>query len=174
MKIIPLRGEKAAGRVALVDDEDWPVAAGLPWYALEQERKGRITGPYAFTPIRLSDGRQTSLYMHKLITGWPMTDHIDHDGLNNQRYNLRPATRAQNQQNQRLQPPASSRYKGVSRARGARKWRAAIGINGKHCYLGLFASEEEAAIAYNVAAIQAYGHYACLNPVGEYASETIA
>ena len=54
--------------------------------------------------------------MHRLITGWPMVDHVDHDGLNNQRHNLRPATDETNQHNNRGRLNSSSRYKNAARA----------------------------------------------------------
>jgi hypothetical protein len=165
MMTVALSGKRAAGRVALIDDEDWPLVAPHLWWVLEFERKGRRAGPYAYSKLIRDDGSQVPLYMHKLITGYPMTDHIDHDGLNNQRSNLRPATRSQNQQNRRSRTGTSS-FKGVHWVTAARRWRAAICINGTTRHLGHFASEEEAALAYNAAALQAFGAYACLNPVG--------
>jgi hypothetical protein len=103
--------------------------------------------------------------MHKLITGWPKTDHIDHDGLNNQRSNLRPATTAQNNHNQRPQRNTSSRFKGVTWHKRIGKWQAAIKVADKNRHLGVFPDEEDAARAYNAAAVEAYGEYAYLNEV---------
>jgi hypothetical protein len=167
MKAVQLSGKRAAGRVALVDDEDWPLVADHLWWVLENKRKSgtSLHGPYAYTEFRDGDGRLVRPYMHSLITGWPMTDHIDHDGLNNQRFNLRPATSAQNLHNQRLRVGAASRFKGVTWHAKRRKWQARIGIGGRNLYLGLFASEEDAALAYNAAALEIYGAYAYLNPV---------
>jgi hypothetical protein len=102
--------------------------------------------------------------MHKLITGWPQTDHINHDGLDNRRGNLRPVTTIQNQQNRRPRAIASSKYKGVCRHRD-RKWLARICINGTQYHLGLFVTEEDAALAYNAAALEAFGEYAYLNQI---------
>lgn len=164
MKAVPLRGKRAAGRVALIDDEDWPLVEPYPWWVLEFERKGRMAGPYVYTALIGHDGRRPPLYMHKLITGWPMTDHIDHDGLNNQRSNLRPATRSQNQHNRRSRT-GTSRFKGVYWNSRERRWRAQISVNGAMRYLGSFASEEAAAGAYNSAAIKFFGAYACLNSI---------
>jgi hypothetical protein len=163
---IPLRGKKAAGRVALIDDEDWPLVAPYWWWVHEYQRKsGSLRGPYAKTEFRLGDGRLIKPYMHSLITGWPMTDHVNHDGLDNRRSNLRPATHAQNLHNQRLRDGTSSRYKGVTWHKRLGKWQAGLTIDSRYIYLGLYAGEEEAALAYNTAALEAFGDYAWLNPV---------
>jgi hypothetical protein len=167
VKTIVLSGKLAAGRATFIDDEDWPLVAGYRWRVYEVARRpGRKPGgPYAQTWIRRDDGRLTSLLMHKLITGWPMTDHINHDGLDNRRANLRPATAAQNQQNQRSHSGTSSMYKGVTWDRQHSSWRASIHVNRRNCFLGLFASEPAAAVAYNAAALDAFGEYACLNVI---------
>lgn len=160
MKTVPLGGKKAAGRVALVDDEDYDLVMQYRWHVLEYRRQdGRIDGPYAQTKTR-RDGREVGISMHKLITGWSMTDHRNGDGLDNQRSNLRPATKAQNSHNQRPQAGKSSRYKGVCWNRKAKKWVAGIRVRGKYRYLGAFASEEDAARAYTEAALAIQGEYA--------------
>lgn len=166
MMPVALSGKKGAGRVTRIDDADWPLVKDHRWRLLEKAatatRRGR--GPYAQTSVRSDDGRWVTVLMHTMLTGWPQVDHIDHDGLNNQRSNLRPATAAQNQQNRRRRIGNSSRYKGVCRFRHT-KWMARISINGTQRHLGLFATEEEAALAYNAAALEAYGEYAHLNQV---------
>lgn len=165
MMTVPLYGKKAAGRVALVDDEDYDLVKGYRWYLWERQAPGRRTeGPYARARV-FRNGGQGYISMHKLITGWTRTDHADRNGLNNQRSNLRPATTAQNTQNQRPQLGTSSRFKGVTWSRGAGKWQAQIQAPNTPRYLGLFTSEEDAARAYNAAALKAFGSYAYLNEV---------
>jgi len=164
MREITLRGKKAAGRVALIDDEDYELVSERDWYVWERlEGQRRVHGPYAYCLLR--DGRFAKVFMHQFLTGWPKTDHEDHDGLNNQRSNLREATTAQNNHNQRPRIAGSSRYKGVTWHRQVGKWQATIKLNGKCHYLGVFLSEEEAARAYNEAALNAYGSYAYLNQI---------
>ena len=157
------KGTEGTGRVALVDDEDYDLVMQYRWNVYEKIRTGtRSNGPYAQAPVYLEDGRQTSVRMHKLITGWPMTDHIDGNGLNNQRSNLRPANQSQQSMNRRSFVGASSRYKGVSQRRpGA--WTASIQVNGKQTWLGTFDDELTAALVRDAAARQLHGEYAYLN-----------
>jgi hypothetical protein len=93
-------------------------------------------------------------------------DHQDGNGLNNQKYNLRICTTAQNGANQRTQSrKKSSRFKGVNWDKDRQKWYAHIKVNQVLKNLGRFSSEIEAAKAYNKAAIIAFGKFAKLNEV---------
>jgi|ERR1022692_1609203 hypothetical protein len=169
MRTIPLHGAKAAGRVALVDDEDYDLVMRYRWHAREVTRgpTRRTSGPYASVTINQGNGKFITIPMHALITGWPQTDHKDHDGLNNQRFNLRPASRSQNGANRRpLVTKTSSRFKGVcwdQQQRGSKPWRAYITVQQHRHWLGRFHDEEEAARAYDAAARHYFGEYACLN-----------
>ena len=143
MRTVPLYGAKAAGRVALVDDGDYGLVAPYSWCIIQKTRSGRVIwGPYATAYLRCG-GLASSIRMHKLITGWAKTDHKDHDGLNNQRGNLRPAGELNqlNLRNVRARTGCTSAFKGVSQ-RGNR-WRAYIGGggNGVQRHLGMFGSD---------------------------------
>lgn len=87
-------------------------------------------------------------------------DHIDGDGLNNRRTNLRWATQSQNFANRRPME-GTSKFKGVSRFR--RKWQVKVKLNRESHWVGLFDDEVEAAKAYDAAAIRLFGEYARLN-----------
>lgn len=163
MLTVPLHGRVAAGRLALIDDEDWDLVSGYRWYVWETLRPGlRPNGPYARAHA-YRGGRRIVLRMHTLITGWVRVDHADGNGLNNQRANLRPATLSQNGANRRKQEGCSSRFKGVSWHQGRRRWVAQIRIDGKRYCLGRFVDEESAARAYDAAALAAWGEFAYLN-----------
>jgi len=106
--------------------------------------------------------------MHRLIMGvtdrrvW--TDHINHDGLDNRRANLRVCTNRQNQRNQRAQGvPKTSRYKGVWFSTREHCWTAQIAVGDNRIHLGYFTSEESAAVAYDNAARKYFGEFAQTN-----------
>jgi hypothetical protein len=158
MREIELHSRKYPGLVALVDDDDYEVVSLYRW----NPSKSRNTF-YAATNILKDDGRRSSLLMHRLITGYPQTDHKDWNGLNNQRSNLRPATGTQNNANQRKRSNNSSGFKGVTWDTEQSKWYASIWVNYKRINLGRFASKVDAAIAYDVAARKYHGEYARTN-----------
>jgi hypothetical protein len=100
--------------------------------------------------------------MHRLIMNAPIgydVDHINHNGLDNRRCNLRVCTRTQNQANSKPRKK-SSKYKGVSWSNSENKWRAFIRINGKGKTIGRFDSELDAAEAYNNEAKKCFGEFA--------------
>jgi hypothetical protein len=107
--------------------------------------------------------------MHRDVMGAPdglLVDHINQNGLDNRRSNLRIATGAQNQRNAHGRgihrgKASSSAFRGVSRSKG--KWGAHVSVNGRNIRLGTFVTEEAAARAYDKAARQYHGEFAGLN-----------
>jgi hypothetical protein len=160
MRTVPLGGKKAAGRVALVDDGDYGLVMAHRWFVLEGNRPRRRSIAYAAT--NMPHPRRGTLRMHNLILGCIGIDHHNGNGLDNQRANLRPATGAQNAANRRPREHTSC-FKGIGWERSSRKWRARIDTGGQQHYLGLFACEEDAARAYDAAAVVAFGEFARLN-----------
>lgn len=149
-----------SGHVALVDDAKYALVSPYQWHA-HKARKNAVV--YARRTWEV-EGRQHHQYMHNLIMGVSGVDHADHDGLNNQCYNLRVADQARNSQNQRKAArKMTSRYKGVSWDRVNGKWQAHIQVNGRQRKLGRFLAEDGAARAYDAAARVAFGEFAWLN-----------
>lgn len=148
------------GKVALVDDEDFESLNAYKWCA----SKHHNTFYAVRTTIRVG-GKQTKVRMHWDIMDGKSIDHIDHDGLNNQRANLRFCTNSQNLMNTRKQDNTSSVYKGVSWYKRTGKWLAQIQINNKGISLGYFDSEIDAAKAYNNKAIEFFCEFANLNNI---------
>jgi len=150
------------GKVALVDDEDYPSLSCYKWYT----KKGRYTF-YAAHDTGDKHNRKTEP-MHRVILGLrpgdkQHTDHIDGNGLNNQRDNLRICTIAQNIQSSRKRKMNSSKHKGVGWYPAYGKWRSRICVNRKKIHLGYFDFETDAATAYNQAALKHFGEFALLN-----------
>jgi hypothetical protein len=103
-----------------------------------------------------------SLVLHRLLVGASGrmdVDHIDGNGLNNRRSNLRIVTRAQNIQNSRLSQANTSGVKGASRFLSAGKWQAKIRKDGKQYHLGLFNCRTAAAVAYAKASRELHGEF---------------
>jgi hypothetical protein len=150
-KYIPL----TKGYIAIVDTADYEWLMQYRWTA--QEKGGNVYASRHFNG--------TTMYMHREITGAPadkLVDHIDHNGINNRRCNLRVCSAAENIRNS-VGRSSSSRYKGVVWDKRRMKWLASTTINGKCKFIGHFKSEIEAAKAYDETAKKLFGEYAYLN-----------
>lgn len=158
MKKIPL----TKGLFALVDDSDFEWLSQWKW----QARRDTNTF-YADRTDRSNPLKRKTVSMHRAIMRVDdpsmNVDHIDHNGLNNTRENLRICTPAQNARNQKTSVRNTTGFKGVYK-RGDR-FIAAITVNWRCIYLGTFDSAEEAARHYNQAAVQHFSEFACLNDV---------
>lgn len=152
------------GYTSLLDAEDEPLLAGLNWRPLRLKHN-----VYAHA-WRKSE----HLYLHRLVTGVSnpkiLVDHRDSNGLNNTRENLRLAPRggfsvaaSRKVRGPRGENPRTSKFKGVIWERGRNRWRAATTVHGETKFFGRFASEEEAARAYDRGALEIWGEFAGLN-----------
>ena len=142
-KEIPL----TQGKVALVDDEDYPELSKYNWYA---DKIGNSFYAVRMAPKHPLENRSTIL-MHRVIAGTPSgldTDHINGDGLDNRKENLRIVTHRKNLQNLH-HGKNTSRHPGICWNKSNKKWQAAITIDGKKYCLGYFDDEEIAASVYN-------------------------
>jgi hypothetical protein len=151
------------GYDAIINVADIGLVAGNKWSALVEKRKdGSVRNVYAKGHGRDASGRWKTVYMHRVVANTPHgmhTDHIDGNGLNNTRSNLRAVTAAQNQHNQRRHSDSSSVVKGASLHKPTGKWRSQIAFNGKRTYLGCFNTMQEALNAYAKASSLIHGEF---------------
>ena len=148
------------GRFAKVDPEDYIWLSQFRWHC-----KTNINATYAVRTITVA-GKSKRIYMHRQIMNTPahlVCDHINHNGLDNRKQNLRNCTITQNNANSRSARGASSKYKGVSWNKKRKKWAAYIKKGKKQTRLGFFEDETEAAIAYDKATKKYQGEFANLN-----------
>ena len=155
VSLIPL----SQGRVAIVDRINYDYL--MQWKWCVTKGGGTFRTYYA---CRTESSRKISMHRQLLATPKGLqSDHINHNGLDNRRVNLRTCTVSANQQNQLPRLHGTSQHKGVSLHR--KSWVARIACYGKHGYLGAFRTEIEAAKAYNNAAKVLFGKFAYLNSV---------
>ncbi len=152
------------GKVMVDDEYEW--LANFKWHVT----KSGYAVHYANSRDAEFWGQpiKTAIYMHRVVAGLArgdkrVVDHINHDKLDNRNENLRICTAAENLRNQ----TSRKKYKGVFQLTGNRKkkWQSIIIFNRERHYLGTFATEAEAAAAYNAAAVEFFGEYACLNVI---------
>jgi hypothetical protein len=150
------------GKTAIVDDVDFERLGIHHWSCCK--------AGYAMRGFR-DNGKMVYLKMHHAVIGKPppgyVVDHINGNRLDNRRGNLRFVTFQQNSFNTRKHQVenVTSRFKGVSYMRDKHKWRSRIMIGGREKHIGLYGTEEEAALAYNEAAKSYFGEYAKLNEI---------
>lgn len=150
------------GHWTQIDADDYDKVKNYNWHATVNRRTA-----YACRRV-VKKPKSIFMYMHRLIANAPdglEVDHINGNGLDNRRSNLRIADNAKNAFNKRnfKKPSSSSKYKGVSWNTLLKKWQSKLQYNKKPISLGLFNNEEDAARAYNTAANKYFGEFALLN-----------
>lgn len=147
------------GFVALIDDADYALVAGAGKWCVSVKPRTQ----YAVRQFGQPDGTSKLTRMHTFITGWSFIDHINGNGLDNRRANLRPADQAKNGRNVGPRAHNTSGYKGVTWSRHSRKWHAQISVDKQRHHLGLYEDVIEAARAYDLAAVHYFGEFAWTN-----------
>lgn len=145
--------ELTKGKTATIDAADVPLVSAYKWcvsheYAMRRDAKTKAT-----------------IFMHRLIAEAPIgmqVDHINRNGLDNRRSNLRVCTSHQNLGNQ-YEVRGTSRFKGVAWDRTRKCWKASISRDHRTFNIGRFKVEEDAALAYDVHAREIFGEFAACN-----------
>lgn len=156
---VPLIG----GGVSLIDSEDAGLLQGRNW-------RLHSNGRYAFA-VYYDNSLRTNrfLLLHRVILGLTdrglQVDHINGDGLDNQRSNLRVVTQFQNMANAKKKSHSQFKYKGITAGPNGRRlgYCASICVDGIRHYLGTHPTQEAAARAYDAAAVRLRGEFALLN-----------
>jgi hypothetical protein len=160
MKYIDISTKKHPNTFALVDDSDFCRLNQYKWHMLKVRnsnyvsRKNKINGIWV------------NVFMHREILSPPkgvMIDHVDGNGLNNQKKNMRLCSHSQNMQNRRKHKLTYSKYKGVVWNKKLNKWQSRILHENKRIHIGTFQNEIDAAKAYDKKSKELCGEFACLN-----------
>jgi hypothetical protein len=150
--------ELTNGMKAIVDDEDYDYLLDYNWRCV---KNGRTY--YALFSRRIK-GKFLNFWMHRMIMDAKErkdeVNHINHNGLDNRKENLRITTHNKVVVHSRVSNNKPTKHKGISYHKPTNKWRARIHINGKTIYLGYYIDETEAAKAYEKKAIELFGEYA--------------
>ena len=163
--LVKLSGKHGAGKYAIVDNEDFDRLNQYSWHLYK--------GVYARTNV-YEDGKPVGIKMHRLVMKAKKGEYLDHingNGLDNRKSNLRFCTVSQNQCNRGPTRANSSGYKGVKFF--GKSWVATIKHKGKMIHLGYYKDKTEAAKAYNKVAKKYHGKFAKLNRVDHLNQEIL-
>ena len=152
VRYIPL----TQGKVAIVDKEDYPALIRYKWHAVKSSQTFYVR----------SRVNNRSMLMHRFIMNPPeemFVDHIDHNGLNNRKSNLRICTKEQNARNRQPNKRKKGKYKGVHFDKARKKFKAYIKCQDRSLSIGYYKEEINAAKAYDKKAKQLFKEYAYLN-----------
>ena len=150
------------GLYTRVDFDDYEYLMQWTWHACYAKTTGKY---YAGTNVQMGDRRQIPKVHHIIFNDVTLSpwDHIDHDPLNNTRRNLRKCTYNQNCSSRGMMKNNTSGYRGVTWNKARKRWKVYIGVNRKSIYVGDFKNKQEAALAYDQAAMKYHGQFAGLN-----------
>lgn len=164
IKLSPEGKKRILNLVALVDDEDYEKINKYIWHITTNKKSKTM---YAATRIYCElKPKGYNVKLHRMILNISdrktLVDHINHNGLDNRKENLRICTIQQNTFNSNKRK-SISKYKGVNWVKKEKKWRTRISFNKKEIYIGRFDNEIDAALAYDNAAKKYHREFACLN-----------
>jgi hypothetical protein len=141
------------GKVAIVNDDDFERLNKFRWYFCKR---------YAVRDV-IVNGKKETIYMHRLVTEAPddlEVDHINGDGIDNRKENLRLCTHAENSRNRGRAKHNTSGHKGVWFSKQSNRFIAETRLNGKKIHVGSFKTAEEASEAYKAKALEVHGDFA--------------
>ena len=149
------------GRFAIVDDDDYEMLKKHSWHCLEIHTEGKY---YAGTTVRITKQKQYSLKMHRYIMGLKrgdgkLIDHINNDGLDNRKKNLRIVSYSENNKNRSVGKNNTTGSKGIYLEKQTGKYKVQINNNGIRHYLGKYSTIDEAKQVRALKEKELYGKY---------------
>jgi len=148
------------GDISIVDKSDYIKFSKMKWHVIKRKKQKHAYGK--------KNGK--TIYLHREILNakkGQIVDHINRNGLDNRKCNLRFANKAINANNTKYHENSAIKLKGVTvRKDRNKKYRATIVFEGKQIYLGSYYTPEEAATSYDIAAVKYYGKNTYLNNIG--------
>jgi len=128
--------------------------------------KWRIANKWYAGTWMMIDGKKTFILMHRLVLGCgcsSSTDHINGNGLDNRKVNLRACKNSENLRNRKIHKNNKCGFKGVYWEEERKLWVVSLRLNNKHIFAGRFKDIRDAARAYNNKAVELFGEFARLN-----------
>jgi hypothetical protein len=165
MKTFVITSKKYGNHQVMIDDEDYQRVMKYHWNVYSSKRHSTL---YVHSRVFV-DNRYTTLRLHRVVMritdSKVQIDHKDHNGLNNQKKNLRPCTPSLNGGNQSISKLNTSGFKGVHYSKNNHNWVARITVQRTRISLGSFANISDAAKAYNKAALRYFAQFSRLNKI---------
>lgn len=158
MRVILIISKKYGPKECFIDDEDYDKIKDFIWCV--GPNRGTF---YAMSRLIVGNNKYKTIRMHQLLLDGKPIDHVDGNGLNNQKSNLRSATHQQNNFNVGITKRNKTGYKGVYKS--VYSFVATIRVNGKLIHGGSFKNAIDAAKKYNELAKEYHGKFAWLNPI---------
>ena len=147
--------ELTQGFITLVDDEDYDNLNNYNWYY-----------SHGYATRMSKEPNRKIIHMHRVIKNTPPgmeTDHINNNGLDNRKCNLRICTRIENIHNSKIRKDNTSGYRGVTFHKATNKWMSRVQNLKNRIILGYFDTAKEAALEYDKKAKEFHGEFAKLN-----------
>lgn len=152
------------GKWAFIDTEDIPKVAHIHWHIHEGKK---FTTTYC-RGSKWENGKAVGVMLHRIITGanpGQLVDHINHNGLDNRKCNLRICTAQENNRSVVKRKKGTSIFKGVYYDKRRHDYKATITVNKKTITIGYYKKEIDAAKAYNERALKLFGDFAVFNDI---------
>lgn len=157
-----INSPKYGKHIVLIDDEDFEKVKEYAWNVQHSKSNGKsYVRTHSKNGVKIKEITLPRLVLSDSTK--KDIDHINGNTLDNRKSNLRACSRSENCRNRGMSKNNSSGYKGIFQCK--KRWQSSIMINRAAIYIGSFATKEEAALAYNKAAIKYHGEFACLNEV---------